>query len=75
MEKDFENKKRIRFKDIEDLVDEHIPCVYGPPASTSSKDRPSVCIDAPIGKVYGPMPPKKKSSRIKTILSHLFHKK
>ena len=32
MEKDLEDNGKMRGKDIENLVDEHIPAVYGPPS-------------------------------------------
>ena len=32
MEKDLEDNGKMRGKDIENLVDEHIPDVYGPPS-------------------------------------------
>ena len=32
MEKDLEDNGKMRGKDIENLVDKHISCVYGPPS-------------------------------------------
>ena len=88
MKKDSERKPGKPAFDPKDLVDEHIPCVYGPPEWYDShgnldnnhpsarrfKDRireieernrqrriqremEAQDCDAPIEKVYGPMPP------------------
>lgn len=58
MEKDLENNGKMRGKDIENLVDEHIPDVYGPPSwyrNDGNMLTENMC-DMRIPKVYGPDP-------------------
>lgn len=58
-----EDKSKMRCKDMENMVDEHIPDVYGPPSwyrSDGNMPLEDKC-DNVIPNVYGPIPPKEKT--------------